>query len=271
MPEAWPGRVRALSTQPLPREWRLWASRGGGGEGRSVLGASLSSSTQGGGSECRGPAAVLFMVPGAAASSTRRGWDCGGQQGCSAVSVMRSQERGRGGPRQSLERVGRSGRKVLHVWVSGRGQGRGLGGWERPWSHGWGPAQSRGCGPRRRADGHPDVPLAGCGERPCPLSQEAPSRPIPEVQVRTQVRQDRDSAKVCWQGPELGTYAGQSPASPQPGCLLGGPQGPRRAAGQVGGRGAGLLEWTPCKRRLLRRPGCTLCSQQAGRGVRPSP
>lgn len=125
MPEAWPGRVRALSTQPLPRKWGLWASGGGGGggEGRSALGASLGSSTQGGGSECRGPAPCSSWCWEQPPHQPRRGRGCGGQRGRSAVSVMRSQESGRGSPRQSLEWVGRRGRKVLHVWVSGQGQG----------------------------------------------------------------------------------------------------------------------------------------------------
>lgn len=55
------------------KEMGTLGQRGRGGEGQSVLGASLSSSTQGGGSECRGPSAVLFMVLGAAPSPTQEG------------------------------------------------------------------------------------------------------------------------------------------------------------------------------------------------------
>lgn len=171
MPEAWPGRVRALSTQPLPRKWGLWASGGGGGggEGRSALGASLGSSTQGGGSECRGPAAVLFMVLGAARSPAQEGpglWRAAGP-----LSGQRDEKPGE-----------REGQPEAEPGMGGQTRPEGLarlGEWTRPGAKGWAGGKDRGVtsGVQHRAEAAgpgggpvniPTFPLPA-GGHPCPL------------------------------------------------------------------------------------------------------
>lgn len=144
-------------------------------------------------------------------------------------AVMRSQESGRGGPRQGLGWVGRGGRKVLRIWVSGQCGGREGWAWEGRRDHRV-TGRAQGFGPWGRGYEHPDTPFDAC--------QGAPRRlMLLEVRVRKlRLRQGSDLVRVCWQGPELGTHAGRpSPLCPSARLPPGRTPGSRRAIGQMGG------------------------------------
>eukprot|EP00069_Balaena_mysticetus_P010619 bmy_20782T0 len=121
-PECWPGRVRALSTQPVPSSQGLGPVEVGR-EGRVGSGSSSSSSTHGGWqgvrrSVCRalhgaggsGPLPSAERLPG---RDQGHGW----YRAVQWSAAMRSQESVRGSRWQGPESMGRGSRKVLRIWV----------------------------------------------------------------------------------------------------------------------------------------------------------
>lgn len=124
IPEAWPGRGHALSSQLVPRKQELVpmeAGKGGVGSGYlfkqqyprgwHCVWMSVCCALHGAGSG-------LLPCP----EGTRA---VAGSWAAQRSAAMRSQESMRGSPRQGLEWVGRGSRKVLRIWVSGRCGARG--------------------------------------------------------------------------------------------------------------------------------------------------
>ena len=246
-PECWPGRVRTLSTQPVPSSPGLGPVEAGR-EGRVGSGSSSSSSTHGGWqcvrrSVCRalhgaggsGPLPSTERLPG---RDQGHGW----YRAVQWSAAMRRQESVRGSRWQGPESMGQGSRKVLRIWVSawapepGRVQSRGG---LRVLHPAWPSTGPRLRGPLGEGRGAPRRPLASHPSGCCRQPDAGPG-------------EETGSAGVCWGGSELGALR-VSPLSPQPDCFPEGPHGPRRAGGQVEGEGwgegAGLLVQTHCRQR----------------------
>lgn len=125
----------SVSTQPVPRKQGLGPM--GAGRGGPVLGASLSSSTPGGGRVHAGPVCRAAWCWERPFPATER------PPGGPGTAAMRSQESVRGSPRPGPGWVGRGSRKVLRIWVSG-----------------W--CGAKRAGPGRGCYEHPNTAFAAC-------------------------------------------------------------------------------------------------------------